>query len=61
MLVDWRDAKLLSGPCQILAHQTQCAFDALKIPGPPVSAFTRSPDVPYLNNLTHLAFRIIAY
>jgi len=56
MRIDWRCAELFSGPYEIFAHQPQCAFNALMIAGPPMSAFALSLEVPYLNNLTHIAF-----
>lgn len=55
MRIDWRPAKLLCGPCQILAHQAQGAFDTLMIAGPPMSAFARGLQVPDLNNVAHIA------
>jgi len=54
MRIDWGHAKLFSGPYQILAHQPQCAIDALMIGGSPVRAFARRLQVPYLNNVTPL-------
>jgi len=53
MRFDWRGLQPLSGPRQILAHQVQCAFDAVMIAGLPMRSFACSLEIPYLNQLTH--------